>query len=272
MSIQSTYNLTLKDGMYYKVDGTPFPKSNACNAVKGKLSADGFKVTVVPVKPDGYALRILDMSGTKSTVNRPTEEVQETEVSQQPAEGTKKTVQELQVELAELEKRELELKIARKRLAISGDAGTESDVSKGSAPSRRPKRTPFTFNKLKFPDHPGYVRRVVSDVDGGMRVAAFESAGWKVVTDPLATVNSDKNVNTVSQIGSGINRHVGVDERGQSIKGVLMEIPEEWYNEDQAAKKAQIDETEKGLRRVDKDGVVGGLTTTGYEAEVNKRI
>ncbi|RJO60805.1 MAG: hypothetical protein C4542_08125 [Dehalococcoidia bacterium] len=255
--IQKKYHLTLKDGLYYKVDGSAFPKKAAPNLVRGKLTGDGYKVTVVPVQPEGFALRILDMNENASTASAPIERedtMRQAIVQEQPEAGTtqNESIEELRNKLARLE--------AEQKQGNNGGTDAPSGAAKGSAPRKRPERTPFSFNKLKFPQRPGYMRRVFNDVDGGMRIAQAKAAGWEVVEDPYAVVDSDKNVNAPSQMGKGVTRHVGTNDSHGSITGVLMEIPQEWYDEDQAKKNEVVDKSEAGLRRVNKDGVVGGLT------------
>ena len=45
-----------------------------------------------------------------------------------------------------------------------------------------------------------------------------------------------------SSIGSNVGRHVG-----HGTRGVLMKIPKNYYEEDMAAKQAEVDETEMGM-------------------------
>lgn len=274
--LQSTYNLTLKDGLYYKKDGSPFPKSNSCNIVRGKMKKDGYKVTPVPVD-DGFALRVLKLDQS-STANGPNEEVSEQSQAsnQKPESGTESEVERLRRELAEKESK-FEREIAELKGMVQGEGKAaesqpEQQVTRGSSPSGRPKRKPFNRNRIKFPDRPGYRRRLVNNTEGGMRIRAFQEAGWKVVEDPYAKVDSDDDVNRPSQMGSSVSRHVGTNETGDSLQGVLMEIPEEYYLEDQQAKQEDVDKTERGLREINKDGVTGGVRASGYEAEVNRRI
>ncbi len=274
--IQSTYRLTLKDGMYYKVDGSPFPKPMSSNIAKGKLRKDGYKVTPVPVT-GGHALRILKLEN--STANEPTPEaVDSTTIAvetKQPTEGgTEKSIEVLRKELAELDERaDLERQIAeKKQSATAGNNGTEPAVTKGSTPSGRPRRKSFDRSRLKFPIRPGYHRRVFNDIDGGMRIEQAIADGWEVVKDPFATMDSDKDTNRPSQIGSAVQRHVGTDNAGKPLAGVLMEIPQAWYDEGEAEKQAAVTKAEEGLRRTVKDGVTSTLTVSGAEDEVNRRI
>jgi len=276
--IQTTYKLSLKDGVYFKKDGSPFAKANGCNLQRGKMQKDGLKVTVVPVE-GGFGMRILDLN--KSTAKEPTE-VDTTTLAvetKNPTEGGVTTTLEVKrKELLELEELEtLERKIAEKKqsMSLDGGNGTASKATKGNNPSGRPKRTPFTRNRLKFPDRPGFKRHIFNDVDGGMRLAQKEAEGWKRVDDPKATVDGDSQVKNPSQMGSNVSRDVGVDNAGDRIRGVLMEIPEGWHAEAQQEKQDKITRAEAGLRQaVDAQGnpIGGGLKPSGVEDEVNRRI
>jgi hypothetical protein len=94
---------------------------------------------------------------------------------------------------------------------------------------------------LKFPQRPGYIRRVVNDDKD--RIKRFEAAGYEVVRGPVENA-SDGQVGRASQIGDAVTRPVG-----QGMQGVLMEIPKEWYDEDQADKQSEIDAMEDSMRR-----------------------
>ena len=261
IDLEKEYSLTLRNGLYYTRKGLPYKSPSGCNSIRGKLQKIGYKVTVCKVD-NGYALRV--MPPTPSVVDR---QATNEGVPQKPQTGNRETEQDATVQELARQVAELQAKLSEKDGVV-----VESATTRGNAPSRRPKRKPFRRNRLEFPQRPGYRRRVVNDVEDGMRVAAFKEAGWEVVSDPYAGVNSDGDLSQPSQEGSAVSRHVGMGEGGRSLKGILMEIPEEWYQEDQAAKQERVDNTEKGLRVVNKDGVTGGLTTSGFEAEVNKRI
>ena len=119
----------------------------------------------------------------------------------------------------------------------------------------RPQRVPIgTTDRLAFPQRPGYRRRVVNDVDDGERIGRFEAAGYTKVVGQVP--GGDTRAGADSQMGAPVVRSVGL-----GVKGVLMEIPEEFYNEDQAAKLAAVDETEESIRRqAEESGLRGKLT------------
>lgn len=121
--------------------------------------------------------------------------------------------------------------------------------SRNEIAAGRPKRVPLFDQRdmMTVPTKPGYVRRWVNDV--GIRVERFKLAGWTIVDDAEVQVGelgvTDNNV----ALGSGARKHVGRTRTTDNTYAVLMEIPEEWYREDQAAKMAKVDETEAEIRR-----------------------
>ena len=103
--------------------------------------------------------------------------------------------------------------------------------------STRPKRTPIgTKNVLTAPQRKGFVRRFVNDTPD--RIQQFEQAGYtKVIGDvPVGDGEQEK-------LGSVVTKSVG-----SGINAVLMEIPEEFYTEDQQAKQREVDATEEQMR------------------------
>lgn len=73
--------------------------------------------------------------------------------------------------------------------------------------------------KLSAPQRPGFVRRWVNDVTG--RVDRFRDNGWDAVQEDGTDA-----------------RHVGGNKN--PLKAVLMEIPEEFYREDQVKKLSKV--------------------------------
>lgn len=117
--------------------------------------------------------------------------------------------------------------------------------------SNRPKRTPIAKrNVLTVKDRdPAFNYRWVNDEDG--RVQMFEEAGYTAVKEP--TEVGDPRAGDASQLGSVSRKPVG---GGKSA--VLMKIPKEFYEEDQAAKEARIAEKEKSLlQEADGEGFYG---------------
>ena len=116
--------------------------------------------------------------------------------------------------------------------------------------ARKPlhQRGPQTINGDKDPN---YVYRFVNDT--GSRIANFQSAGYEFVEDKDLVVG-DSRVLDPSDIGSG--KRVTSNDGTVSY---LMRTKKEYYNEDQAAKAALIDETEQAMKQEATKGMYGKL-------------
>lgn len=108
------------------------------------------------------------------------------------------------------------------------------------SPSGRVRRTPLTVrNRLTVKDRdPNYQYRIVNVKDD--RVEQFKEQGYEIVEDAQV---GDKRLDAPSSLGSSSEISVG-----QGMKAVLMRIPKEWYQDDQNAKQAQIDELEATMK------------------------
>ena len=107
-------------------------------------------------------------------------------------------------------------------------------------PKNRPTRTPIaTRNILTTDQREGYVRRWVNDTPG--RIKMFEEAGYEPVRD--ATKVGDDRAGEASNVGSSVTRK----DVGAGQDAVLMEIPIEYYKEDQAAKEQHLENLETSL-------------------------
>lgn len=109
------------------------------------------------------------------------------------------------------------------------------------SPSGRVKRTPITVrNRLSLRERdPNYHYRIVNDTDG--RVDQFLERGWEVVKDAKV---GDKRVENSTGVGS-----IPTVSVGQGIKGVVLRIKNEYYEEDQRAKLAEVDATEATMHQ-----------------------
>jgi hypothetical protein len=109
------------------------------------------------------------------------------------------------------------------------------------SPSGRVKRTPLTVrNRLSLKEKDAnYHYRIVNDIDG--RIDQFLENGWEVVKDAKV---GDKRVENTTGVGS-----VPTVSVGQGIKGVVLRIKKEWYEEDQASKMQEVDATEETMRQ-----------------------
>ena len=115
----------------------------------------------------------------------------------------------------------------------------------------RPKRTPIAQRNVLTVKNgrEGFKQRWVNDVDG--RVAMFEEAGYTIVERP--TEVGDPQAGAASILGRQVRKPVG-----GGVSAVLMEIPENYYSEDQKAKEARIKDQERSLLNEAKDGETYG--------------
>jgi hypothetical protein len=130
------------------------------------------------------------------------------------------------------------------------------DRLEGKTSEQSRKRIPLgTRNVLTAPKKPGFVRRFVNDK--GDRIESFKAAGWKAVDDDVQV--GDPKAGKSTAIGSSVNAHVGSGQRA-----VLMELPEEIYDEDRAESQAKITQVENEIRRNQKspgkDGLAGSVS------------
>jgi len=107
----------------------------------------------------------------------------------------------------------------------------------------RTERIPFGSPRYKLhaDGRPGYKRRFFNGnwrKEPG-RINRAEAAGWRIV----------KEFESVS---------VGSNEDGSEIKGVLMEIPEQFFNEDKKAKQQRIKQ------------VMNQIYDGGYQSQIGK--
>lgn len=99
---------------------------------------------------------------------------------------------------------------------------------------RRRNRKPFGSHsqKLAYPPRQGYHRHWFNDVPG--RVERAKEAGYEHV------LGDDKK---------SVKRPVGVKEGGGVLLAYLMEIPQQWYDDDMKAQQDLIDKQERALER-----------------------
>ena len=111
--------------------------------------------------------------------------------------------------------------------------------------SARPRRAPLEGrNRLKVRNkEAGYFYRIVNDIDDN--ILNLQERGYEIVPQEKAGMIGDKRVDNPSSPGSSSYLSVG-----QGTKAVLMRIKQEYYEEDQAAKQAKIDEVEQSMKQV----------------------
>jgi len=100
-------------------------------------------------------------------------------------------------------------------------------------------RKPFgsQTQKLAYPPRTGFHRHWFNEEPG--RIDAALAAGYTHVED---------------KEGRKVQRIVGVNAAGGPLNAYLMEIPEEWYQEDMAEQQRLVDEKDAAIR----EGSVGG--------------
>ena len=101
---------------------------------------------------------------------------------------------------------------------------------------------------------PNYVYRVVNDVDD--RIAQFLEGGYELV-DKASHDVGDSRVSQGTSVGSK-----KVFSVGQGVKGHLMRIRKELYDEDQHAKQRFVDQQEASIKEKALDGNYGKLDIT----------
>jgi len=110
------------------------------------------------------------------------------------------------------------------------------------------KRVPLgTRQRLSYPKRPGYYRYVFNDVDD--RIQRALDAGYEFVTEDNLT-GGDPRVGDASQMGKKVSKQVG-----GGAMGYLMEIPNEYHEEDLKAKREHLDLQEAQMKRERTDGV-----------------
>lgn len=124
------------------------------------------------------------------------------------------------------------------------------------AASGRVKRSPLQGKQplAVRGKEPGFHHRIVNDRDD--RIADFIDAGYEVVVNKDVTIG-DKRVDRPSEEGSV--KRISV---GQGDKAVLMRIPQEWYDEDQAAKQVHLKDLEDTTKKEALSGHYGKLAST----------
>ena len=113
-----------------------------------------------------------------------------------------------------------------------------------SAKAARTTRVPVTErNVLSVKGkEPGFHYRIVNDT--GDRVQQLMDAGYEIVEASAVQVG-DKRIASVAPEGSKAQVSLG-----GGVKGFVMRQKQEWYDEDQAAKQARVDQQEESIKQV----------------------
>lgn len=120
---------------------------------------------------------------------------------------------------------------------VAVDADMNFEVQEEEAPlgntlSDGSKRIPFGQKqaKLYYVSRPGFMRRWVNDAPG--RMMGAEKGGYTNVKDSN---------------GKPVSTHAGTQSMGGALLAYLMEIPQQWYDEDFAFKQESVDEVDKAI-------------------------
>lgn len=125
-------------------------------------------------------------------------------------------------------------------------------------PSGRVKRQPIgARGRLNVQGKdPEFHYRLVND--SGDRINQFVEAGYEMVTRADHRIG-DNRVDVASSEGTHASVSVGVKSNGEPQRGYLMRIKNEWYEEDQKAKLANIQEQENQIKKPKIDGTYGEI-------------
>jgi hypothetical protein len=119
----------------------------------------------------------------------------------------------------------------------------------------RTRRTPINGTRDRLSvrgKEDGYVYRIVNDIDD--RIQSMQEIGYEIVTDTGVSVG-DKRTANPTQEGSPIKVSVG-----NGVQAYVMRQKQEFYDEDQAAKAAQVNELESSMKReAEANGFYGKL-------------
>lgn len=123
----------------------------------------------------------------------------------------------------------------------TGKTSGKSSGAATGAVTRQPRIPMHVRQPATAPERKGFVRRIFNhDPSNPGRIERAQLAGWSGVQDDSRI--GDPKTSVAAQFGSVVTRPVG-----KGVTGVLMEIPEELYREDQATKAKLCDEREAAL-------------------------
>ena len=100
-------------------------------------------------------------------------------------------------------------------------------------------------SKLAVPERPGYQRRWFNDMEG--RIQQALDGGYEfVMSGEVPKIGTSDIDNVNRDLGARVSRVV---DKSTGMKAYLMEIKKEFFEEDQRAKQALIDETDRQIRK-----------------------
>lgn len=157
--------------------------------------------------------------------------------------------------------------MAEESMIIAEAAGSQSipdrsEMARRERIAQSRERKPLGMKSpLSFGNRPGFHRHVINDVNN--RINDALEAGYTPVMDNSKT-QTDGDAGRASQMANAVKRQVG-----NGVTGYLMEIPQEWYDEDQKKKQKQNDNIDKSIVDVSRvggrdsaDGAIGAIPGT----------
>lgn len=100
-------------------------------------------------------------------------------------------------------------------------------------------------SKLTVAGRPGYVRRWINDYDGRLQNA--QDGGYDFVQNEAVKQIGDADIDNENRdLGARVSRVV---DKTTGQRAYLMEIKEEFYQEDQKSKIAKVEETDRRIRK-----------------------
>lgn len=114
---------------------------------------------------------------------------------------------------------------------VASPTGKSNNTKERVRPTRRPDRA----DRLSAPPREGFHRRWMNDSAG--RIAKMQAMGYEIVTE-----NIDMNTSGTgdpSQESTIVRREVG-----GGMFAILMEIPQEWYDDEKRKEQDKIDQLE----------------------------
>lgn len=126
----------------------------------------------------------------------------------------------------------------------------ESEVA-----SARPKRIAVGLRPKLSVDgkDPNYEYRIVNDTPG--RIAMFQQSGWELCTNDEVNTGNFR-ADQAAELGS-LAYHI-VDG-GNGLKGYVMKIKKDWYNQFMTEYEDEVRRTEETLQPNSNDGEYGGI-------------
>lgn len=127
---------------------------------------------------------------------------------------------------------------------------SNTNTSRPEPQERRRQRIPMDMPRMRmnYKERPGYHRHVFND-DGGRIQDALEGGYQFVMKEAAPNIGEGHDVSQRQGVGSKVCWPVGSRDNGEAIMGYLMEIPLEYYEEDQRAREQRTLEALSSARR-----------------------